>query len=195
MQRPSRLDMGGAFSLVAYVILGLAIAAALGVFGYGQYLNSTRDAKAGQLVAAQQGLDQGAVEKFVRLRDRIASVPPLLDNHSTPSAFFNALEKLTLQTVRFTSFKFAMQDDHSADIEMSGVAKTFNALAAQSAAFGTEPRIKRTVFSGIAVNKDGTVNFTLTAQLDSRIVTGEYLSAPAPAGSAAAGTGTASTTP
>lgn len=198
MQRPSRLDMGGAFSLVAYVIAGVAVLAAAGVFGYGYYLGTVRDAKAKELITAQQGLSQSTVEDFVRLQDRLTSASSLLDKHVTLSGFFDALEKLTLKSVRFTSFKLTLQDDGSADIEMAGTAGTFNALAAQAAAFGTEPNIKRSVFSNIAVNKDNSVNFTMTATLAPALITGHYPTGASASGTAALpqpATSTATTTP
>lgn len=192
MERPKRLDMGGAFTLAAYVILGLAVLAALLVFAYGWYLSGARDAKAQQLIGAQQAISEKTVSDFVRLRDRLTSAGALLDKHVTLSAFLDALDKLTLKTVHFTSLKISLKNDGTADLEMAGVAKTFNALAAQSAAFSAESGIKRSVFSSIAVGADGTVNFTMTASLDPSITTGAYPTAAVPPPSDSA---TATTTP
>ena len=53
---------------------------------------------------------------------------------------------------------------------MDGNAKSFNALAAQSNQFAADKRIKRAIFSGITLSKDGLVSFTMSAELDSKLV-------------------------
>lgn len=175
-QRPVQFNGNSAFALVAYFIGAVAVIGAIGIFAYGYYVNGVRDTEATQLINAQKGLSQNTVENFIRLRDRLASANTLLDTHVTLSPLFDALEKITLQTVRFTSFRLAVLDDHSGTLEMAGTARTFNALAAQAEAMNAESRIKRSVFSNIGVQKDGTVNFTLTATLDSRLISGNYSS-------------------
>jgi hypothetical protein len=52
---------------------------------------------------------------------------------------------------------------------MTGTARSFNTLAAQSSAFATDKRIKRAIFSGITA-KAGAVSFNLEAQLDPGLV-------------------------
>jgi hypothetical protein len=87
------------------------------------------------------------------------------------SQFFDVLESLTLKNVRFASLSVTVGDDQSAEVKMTGAAENFNALAAQSAAFAKESRIKQAIFSGIkADSKTGAVSFSVSAKLDSRLV-------------------------
>lgn len=157
--------------LIAGGLLLVSIIAALGVFGFEAYLKNSRDSKATSLAAAQQSVDITIVENFIRLRNRLTAVEQLLDQHVELSDFFTVLEQRTLQAVRFNDLSVSVNDDRTAEIEMSGVARTFNALAAQSNELAGEKRIKRAIFSDIAVNENGTVGFTLTAILDSRLIT------------------------
>ena len=53
---------------------------------------------------------------------------------------------------------------------MQGVARSFNALAAESAAFADDKRIKRAIFSAITADKGGLVRFSLRAELDPKIL-------------------------
>lgn len=164
------------FSILALVLLGVSLAGALATFGYEFYLKSARDTKTAELTAAQQSVDMDAVEDFVRLRDRLVSVETILNEHVMLSEFFDTLEARTLQNVRFSRLSVSVGDDRTAEIETEGVARSFNALAAQSAALAGERRIKRAIFSDISVNTNGTVSFTLTATLDPRLITaGEVL--------------------
>lgn len=197
--------------LLGVAIAGVSVVLAGGVFALELYLKSARDTKAAELARAQQAVNIDTVEEFIRLRNRLASVETLLNQHVQLTEFLGVLEARTLQTVRFNRLSVAVGDDRSAEIEMEGVARSFNALAAQSTQFAAEKRIKRAIFSDIAVNENGTVGFSLTATLDPRLITSadvlpgisEPASTPAvpaiqptaPATSSAATTSPASTTP
>lgn len=159
------------FMLVAGALLLTSIISALGVFGFEMYLKNARDSKAANLAVAQQSVDITIVENFIRLRNRLSAVEQLLNQHVELSDFFTVLEQRTLQAVRFNDLSVSVNDDRSAEIEMSGVARTFNALAAQSNELASEKRIKRAIFSDITVNENGTVGFTLTAIIDPRLIT------------------------
>jgi hypothetical protein len=111
------------------------------------------------------------VQDFIRLRDRFASAIVLLDTHTVASKFFDLLESQTLETVRFSTLTFSLDDDGMPVIVMEGIAKSFNALAAQSRAFSEEKNFKRTIFSGITVNANNTVAFVVSFGLDGELLT------------------------
>jgi hypothetical protein len=94
----------------------------------------------------------------------------MIANHTTISRFFSLLEDSTLQNVRFDDLTLEVAEDRTARIELSGVARNFNTLAAQSNAIAAEKQFKRSIFSGIDLNTNGTVGFTLTAELEPSVV-------------------------
>ncbi|HWH16385.1 MAG TPA: hypothetical protein VNU25_02265 [Candidatus Paceibacterota bacterium] len=158
------------------IVLAIGTLTCAGIFGYELYLKGARDAKQAELAAAQRAVDIDTVEGFIRLRDRLSATESILNQHVELSEFFDVLEARTLQTVRFSNLTVSVSGDRSAEVQMEGVARSFNALAAQSASIAAEKRIKRAIFSDIAVNENGTVGFSLTATLDPRIITsGEIL--------------------
>lgn len=157
------------FLIVAFIVVGIVILMAVGVFAYSRFLRSEADQKASELQAAEQNVDQDTVEGFLRLRDRLTSAQNILSNHIELSQFFSVLENLTVTSVRFSSLSVTVTPDHGADIKMSGVARDFNALAAQSASFATDKRIKQAIFSGINSDKGG-VTFSVAAKLDPKLV-------------------------
>lgn len=162
-----RVRAGSNFlAIIGYFILAAAVVASGLVFGYKLYLDSVRASKTQKLTVAEASIDQATVEEYVRLRDRFRATRSLLDSHVAASAFFDTLETITLQNVRYQSLQLAVAPDRSAMIEMKGTAKSFNALAAESSAFAGEKRIKRAIFSDITVEKNGTVSFALRADLD-----------------------------
>ena len=169
--RRFRSDFSGAFGFFAYGVLGLALLFALGVFAYGRILAAEQSTKDASLATAETAIDPATVESFVRLRDRLDSSAKLLANHPALSNFFSVLVTLLPATVRFTALHLTLADDGTATLQGAGVAKSFNALAALSAAFATDGRIKDAIFSNIVVNaKDNSVSFALAATLDPKLI-------------------------
>jgi Tfp pilus assembly protein PilE len=161
------------FLIVALALFGIALLASAAAFAYEKYLEGARDAKAAQLVKAQEEIDRDTIENFIRLRNRLQATESILGSHVLLSRFFTVLETRALQSVQFKSLKLTVDDDRTAEIQMSGIAKSFNALAAQSASFASEKRIKSAIFSDIGTEKDSTIHFSLSAELDPKLITGE----------------------
>lgn len=168
------------FLILSLAVLGISVLAAVGMFGYNYYLKSSLEAKAAELAAAEARVNEGTIEDFVRLRDRLASGGDLLSNQVVLSKFMDTLEELTLQNVRFNSMEVIVANDRTATIEAEGTARTFNALAAQSNAFAQVRGIKRAIFSDIALSDTRLVTFTLTADVDNDLLTAgdEVIAAP-----------------
>lgn len=165
---------GGRHGILYYgalFLLGVSVVGAGLTFGYKTYVETVRDSRKAKLEAAEKSINPDAVEDFIRLRNRIRAASTLLDQHVVTSQFFDVLETLTLQNVRFQSLILSVGPDRTAKIEMHGVARSFNALAAESAAFAAEKRIKRAIFSNITADKNGVVSFSLRAELDPKLVT------------------------
>ena len=163
------------FLVVALFLGGLAIVASIGTYLYDKYLIHALEAKAEELALAQREVNEDQVEEFLRLRDRLTYGQELLHDHIALSQVFDVLEAETLTTVRYGSLDLTVADDHTAQIDIDGTARNFNALAAQSNAFAGEKGIRRAIFSGIVVNKDNTVSFKLTADLDTRLIVAKKL--------------------
>lgn len=168
--RKFRTDLTGAFGFFAYVVLGIVFVLALGVFIYGRILAADKASKDNELQTKVQAIDPKTVETFVRLRDRLTSSATLLNSHVAFSGFFSSLEKILPITVRFTTLHLSLDATGASKVEGAGVAKNFNALAVASTAFATDGRIKDAIFSGIKINKDSSVSFSLVATLDPSIV-------------------------
>lgn len=172
VQAPKRRMGGGTnlFLIGSLVILGIAILAAGAAFAYDRYLTYVDNAKSAELAKAQADVNQDTVQEFVRLRNRFSAGKDLLNSHVILSQFFTVLESATLQNVRYSSLRLQIAGDRSATLDITGIAKNFNTLAVQSNAMAADPRFKRAIFSGITLNKDNTVNFHMTADIDANVI-------------------------
>lgn len=158
--------------LIGISLFGLAVLACAAIFALEFVLTNTRDTKLQQLTQAQQAVNMTEVEEFIRLKGRLAAVTPLLDKHVRISNFFSVLEASTLTSVRFNSLNISVAEDRTAEIRLTGVARSFNALAAQSTEMSKEKRIRRAIFSDISLGEGGRVTFSLAATLDPVVVLG-----------------------
>lgn len=169
---PRRAQSSGMdlFMVVTMIVAAAAIVAAGSAFAYQKYLTYQLEQKMQLLSEAQGSVNEEQIEEFVRLRDRLASGNELLTNQIVLSRFFDTLEDLTLQNVRFNSLELAVAGDGSAKLDVEGTARNFNTLAAQSNAFAGERGIRRAIFSGITLTDTRQVSFRLTADIDPRLV-------------------------
>ncbi len=170
-RKKSGADLSGAFAVISYFIFGVALLSAIGVFAYGQFLASQLEAKDAELAQATLELDQDTVAHFVRLRDRLNSGQGLLDNHIALTGFLDTLETILPKTVYFSELELTVDEDGNTTLSGSGMAATFNALAATSDAFAQEGHIRDAIFSSISVGNTGSISFSLTATIDSILTT------------------------
>jgi hypothetical protein len=129
------------------------------------------DGLTAKLAIAQKQADPSTIAEFTRLKNRFLAANQLISQHVVLTHFLVFLGSVTIQNVSFTAIDVLIADDHSAKLTLQGSAKTFNALESESAVFATQKAIKSAVFSAIVPQKDGTVSFAVSANLDPSIIT------------------------
>lgn len=167
--RRSSMDFAGAYSFFAYFLFVVVLALGIGAFLYNNVLVAQKLEKDKQLVQAEAEIDSTLAQSFIRLHDRLDSGQKLLDKHVAFSNFFTTLGQLLPATVRFNSLNVVYSDTGVVSLDGSGVAKSFNALAAASASFAADGNIKDAIFSKITVGRDNSVTFSLSATLDQKL--------------------------
>jgi hypothetical protein len=194
---PVRERKGGGLNdlllLCGIVLLIASGALAVGVFLYEQLLQTQSASKVVQLQRAEAAFEPALVEQITRLDDRMNAADTILGAHLAPTAFFQALNQATLQTVSFTSLDLEAPDPQHITVKMEGVAQSVNSIALQAQIFSKNGVITSPIFSGIARNIDG-VHFELSADVNptalnySQFVTAASASALPDQSSAPAGT-------
>jgi hypothetical protein len=161
---------GGLLFLIALLIFIASIVAAGGVFAYKQYLQNSLTSKANQLKLAEGAYDPGTIQDLIRLDSRLTQADILLGKHVAVSNLFAFLSNQTLANVSFSSFNYTLADDGSATIVLQGSADSFSTVALQSDQFNNNKLLKDVVFSSIAVDATGHVNFSVTAKVAASVL-------------------------
>lgn len=168
-ERGPRLPTRNPFAfvnLIAGVILVGAIAICGGLFLFQTYTQSSIKSKQESLERQRAAFEPATIQELLRLDKRLTASNTLLKNHTALSLLFNDLEARTGANVRFKDFKFEPAGTGHMTVSMSGTAKSFNAVALQSDAFGKSAILKDPIFAGLNIDQTGTVVFTFTALVD-----------------------------
>jgi hypothetical protein len=151
--------------LISILVFLLTTGLAGGVFVYRKHLLNTIAAKDVELAEAKKSFEPDFVEEAARLSKRIEAIKSLLAAHITIAPLFEALEKKTLETVRFRDFSLDAKGLVPA-LTMTGEARSFNAVALQSDIFGSDRYFKNPVFSNFTLSELGNVQFSFHTSID-----------------------------
>jgi len=151
------------FVLLALVLFVASATLAVGVFLYVQFLTSSNASKLDQLNRARQAFEPALIQELTRLDDRMRAADKVLADHVAPSALFDLLEQLTLQTVAFSSFEFST-NENVMTLTMQGLAQSVNSIALQADLLSRSGMIVNPIFSDIN-RQIGGVRFHFTADV------------------------------
>jgi hypothetical protein len=163
----ARYKSGGVDILMLIAIVALVISGVLsaGVFLYKNLAVSDAESKKEQLQKARGAFEPKLIEELMKLSDRIRVAEGILENHTAPSVFLQALEEDTLSGVQFVDFEYAQKSTDRATFALKGKTGSVNSVALQSSRFGESNIIRDPIFSDIDLVKDG-VTFTVEGEID-----------------------------
>ena len=157
----------GLISFIGTVIFVASLVCAGAVYFYKVSLDTQIKSKGNQLKIAEERFDSNLVEEMQKLDRRINSARDVLSSHVVISPIFKALEEYTLRSISFTKFTYAFDPiSQRVNVEMSGKATGYDAIALQSDALATNRYIKDPVFSNLNLDDKGKITFDLTFYVD-----------------------------
>ncbi len=175
-----RTGGGAGFLLILGLVIFVAsVTLAVGVFLYAQYLDNAVNSKLDQLERAKDAFEPSLINELTRLDDRMREGDKVLASHLAPTALFLLLEKLTLQTVSFSSFSFDASDAANINVSMNGLAASVNSVALQADLLSQTGFITNPLFSNINREAAG-IKFDFTATIDTASLQYRTLLAPPP---------------
>ncbi len=189
------------FTLMATIIMLTVIVVAGGMWGWKLYLKNHNTKLKTELDTNLKQFEPALISELSRLDTRIEASKTLLNQHVALSSFFDFLSDVTLPSVRFSSFKYAITGP-KITVTMTGQAQSFGAVALQASEFlkpSNSAVVKNPLFSDLNLDTAGNVQFSFTGTLDpSKISYKAFLNSQAvtniPTMEASVSTSTATTT-
>lgn len=157
----------GLLAFLGTVIFVASLIAAGATYFYKVSLASQVKTKGDMIKVARERFDSELVEEMQKLDRRINSSRDVLSSHVIISPIFKALEEYTLKTISFTKFTYSFDPiEKRVNVEMSGKATGYDAIALQSDALALNKYIKDPVFSNLNLDDKGKVTFDLMFYVD-----------------------------
>ena len=157
-------------AVVGYSVFAIAIASALGIFLYNNYLQGLQKTQDAALQTEIGKISSDSVSKFTRLHDRLASGQNLLDTHDALTGLLTVIGDTLPGGVRFSALSIIIDAKGLIVMQATGNARNFNSLGVASVALKSIKQFKGTTFSNISVAKDATVSFSLSSSVDVALV-------------------------
>ncbi len=157
------------FNFIGIIIFIMAVVGAGGVYFWQSALTTqVKDAQA-SLQKARDKFEINSVRDLQTLEKRLGSADELVTNHIVMAPIFQALQEMTLKTVRFTKFSYTFTGTTNVkdmQIKMSGIAKNYNSLALQADALGKNKYFRDPIFSNLSLDDKGNILFEVQFSLD-----------------------------
>ncbi|MBA3550906.1 hypothetical protein H0W32_01715 [Patescibacteria group bacterium] len=157
------------FTLISLIVFITTAILAAGVWGYQKYLTKNIITLETTLNTELEKFEPALVADLGRLDTRLKSAKSLLNQHIALSSLFDFLSKVTLPSVRFSSFRYAI-NGQKITLNMTGQARSFSAVALQASELQQEKNlnyIQNPLFSNLNLDEAGNVKFDFTGTVDS----------------------------
>lgn len=162
------------FNFLASALLVVAILLAGGTYFY-KYTLDNKLVSVKEQLREQTNLFSEERLAEVRAFDRqLRAAQYLLDKHLAPSKIFTALEKDTVDRIRFTSFLYEFNYPFDVLMDIQGATEEFKTVALQSNEFRRDTLFEKGIFTDLGTSdvstpddepstndNDGKVNFTV----------------------------------
>lgn len=121
---------------------------------------------------AQNRFEPSKISELQDLDNRLIAASDILSKHISVTPIFEALQKVTMKTVRFTSFHYSLPTEASGKVmvKLSGVGIGYKSVALQADLFSQNQNFIDPIFSNLQLDDKGNVNFDLDFAVDPSFV-------------------------
>jgi len=153
----------GIFLITSLFIFFTVLVATAGLYFYKGITIKKIASLENNLNLAKNRFEPSKITELQVLDKRLRASSEILSGHTTIIPIFNALEQLTMKSVRFTKFNYGVgtDDKNTINVKMSGVAIGYRSIALQSDLFAKNKNLINPVFSNLVLDNSGNVIFDL----------------------------------
>ncbi|MDP9249369.1 MAG: hypothetical protein M3M85_02595 [bacterium] len=172
----------GPVVIIALFILFTVLLATGGLYFYKGLTTKNIETMKDNLKKAQSRFEPSKITELQTLDKRLRAASEVLSDHIAVTPIFSALERVTMKTVRFTSFSYIRDEDQNAPIKvtMTGQARGYRDVALQSDLFTKDKNFIDPVFSNLTLDQSGNVLFDLDFSVDAGFLRYKNIVAEAP---------------
>ncbi|MBP6883979.1 MAG: hypothetical protein KBC06_01990 [Candidatus Pacebacteria bacterium] len=143
-----------------------------GLYFYKGIVNKRIIQMESDLNLARNRFEPAKITQLQVLDKRLKASSEILNQHIAISPIFQALESITMKTVRFTKFSYALDKtkDTKVLVTMKGQAVGYRSIALQADLFTKNKYFQDPVFSNLSLDDKGNVLFDLDFAVDPSFV-------------------------
>ena len=162
----------GVLTVVSVFILFTVLLATGALFFYKGILTKNITRMENNLNLARNRFEPSKITELQILDERLRASTEILSKHIAITPIFQALQTITMKTVRYTKFNYALggKNDAKIVIQMSGIAIGYRSVALQSDLFAKNKNLIDPVFSNLSLDDRGNVIFDLEFSVDPSFV-------------------------
>ena len=171
-QRAVRTNSVSLLTVISiFVFFAMALATG-GLYFYKGILEKNIVKMQNDLDLAKNRFEPEKITQLQVLDKRLSASTAVLSKHIAISPIFKVLQDITMKTVRYTKFTYALGTDKipKVDIKISGVAVGYRSVALQSDLFNENKNLIDPVFSNLTLDDKGNVLFDLEFSVDPQFV-------------------------
>jgi hypothetical protein len=174
--KPTKSPLGWflALSILAFLIMVLLSG---GLYFYKKSLVASVARMENNLSLAKNRFEPAKINQLETLDRRLQASDEILSKHIAISPIFEALQTLTLRTIRYTEFNysFASGKNSRISVKLSGQAVGYRSVALQADELAKNKNLIDPVFSDLSLDEKGNVLFELQFSVDQNFVNYERI--------------------
>ncbi|MFA6324895.1 MAG: hypothetical protein WCX46_01565 [Candidatus Paceibacterota bacterium] len=154
-------------TIISIFIFITVVVSSAGLYFYKGVLVKDIAGMNADLILAKSRFEPSKITQLQVLDKRLRASNSILSSHITVSPIFEALQALTMKSVRYTKFSYSIDDKNKINVKMSGQTVGYGAysayasIALQSDLFTKNKNLIDPVFSNLSLDDKGNVIFDL----------------------------------
>ena len=160
------------FTIVSLFIFLTIVVGTGGLYFYKGSLQKNVSKMKNTLSLAQNRFEPSIITSLSALDRRLNASNEILSKHVAVTPIFEALQEITMKTMRFTSFSYTLPTDGSGRVlvKLTGVGIGYKSVALQADLFSGNKNFIDPIFSNLQLDDKGNVTFEVTFSVDPSLV-------------------------
>lgn len=162
----------GLITVVAFFIFLTMVIASGGLFFYRGIMKKSIAGMENELILAKNRFEPAKITQLQVLDKRLRAAGEILGKHIAVSPIFQALQEVTMKSIRYTKFSYELTtiDAPKVEVKMGGVAIGYRSVALQADLLSQEKYFIDPVFSNLTLDDKGNVVFDLEFSVEPSFV-------------------------